>query len=160
MDKHLANKASDPDLKVDLNLIGITSKNRQEWMVTDLACNLLGFTSVALYETIGNDMVNLILKETELRTVFGSEECLFNILEILSSETYNLKTIVCFDSRSKRLESLAADKKVEVLYYQELMQEYHAFKTITSENNKVSDIYTISYTSGTSGDSKGVLLSN
>jgi len=43
------------DLDFDLNLkvIGICSVNREEWLVTDLAANLLGITTVALYETLG-----------------------------------------------------------------------------------------------------------
>lgn len=36
-----------------LKVIGISSVNREEWLITDLAANLLGITTVALYETLG-----------------------------------------------------------------------------------------------------------
>lgn len=36
-----------------LNVLGITSVNCEQWVVTDLASNLLGITSVPLYETLG-----------------------------------------------------------------------------------------------------------
>lgn len=40
-----------------LDMVGICSINREEWIVTDLACNLLGITSVPLYETLGEEML-------------------------------------------------------------------------------------------------------
>lgn len=36
-----------------MKLIGIYSKNRYEWFVTDWACILFGVTTVPLYETLG-----------------------------------------------------------------------------------------------------------
>jgi long-chain acyl-CoA synthetase len=36
-----------------MNLIGIYSKNRTEWMITDIACVLFGLVSVPLYDTLG-----------------------------------------------------------------------------------------------------------
>jgi len=36
-----------------LNLLGIYTKNRQEFYLTDLACILYGLTSVPLYDTLG-----------------------------------------------------------------------------------------------------------
>jgi long-subunit acyl-CoA synthetase (AMP-forming) len=44
-----------------LKVIGITSVNCEEWVTTDLASNLLGITSVPLYETLGTTMMALIL---------------------------------------------------------------------------------------------------
>ena len=66
----------DIDFKKSLKVIGICSVNREEWLVTDLACNLLKVTSVPLYETLGNEMLEMILKETEISTLFGSNVCL------------------------------------------------------------------------------------
>jgi long-chain acyl-CoA synthetase len=47
---------------LNLNIIGICSINREEWIITDLACNLIDFTSVPLYETLGNEMLDIILE--------------------------------------------------------------------------------------------------
>lgn len=44
-----------------LKVAGITSVNCEEWIVTDMACNLLGVTTVPLYETLGAQMMELIL---------------------------------------------------------------------------------------------------
>jgi long-subunit acyl-CoA synthetase (AMP-forming) len=36
-----------------LKFIGIYSKNRYEWFLTDWACILFGITTIPLYETLG-----------------------------------------------------------------------------------------------------------
>ena len=36
-----------------LRFVGIFSKNREEWVVTDFACMISGITSVPLYDTLG-----------------------------------------------------------------------------------------------------------
>jgi long-chain acyl-CoA synthetase len=60
--KHdLAAEVDDNELGYKLKVLGICSVNREEWVVTDLACNLLGITSVPLYETLGDEMLQLIL---------------------------------------------------------------------------------------------------
>lgn len=76
----LSNKSHDADFNLTIEVIGIIGVNREEWLVTDLACNLLNITSVPLYETLGHEMVNLILKESEMTSVFGTSVCLKSLL--------------------------------------------------------------------------------
>jgi len=38
-----------------MNIVGIYSKNRLEWYVTDWACALFGFTVSPLYDTLGKE---------------------------------------------------------------------------------------------------------
>lgn len=49
----LFNEVIDDDFNLKLNVLGISSVNREEWIMTDLAANLLGITTVPLYETLG-----------------------------------------------------------------------------------------------------------
>jgi len=51
--------------------------------LVDLACNLIDVTSVPLYETLGNEMLEIILDQTELTTLFGSDKCLRGVLTAL-----------------------------------------------------------------------------
>lgn len=68
--------------------------------MTDLAANLLGITTVPLYETLGMQMLMLILKQTEMTTLFGNNKCLVNILTMAKEEETFLKTLICFDTIS------------------------------------------------------------
>jgi long-subunit acyl-CoA synthetase (AMP-forming) len=53
--------------------------------MTDMAANLLGITTVPLYETLGNQMMALILEQTEMSTLFGNDKCINNILTLCGS---------------------------------------------------------------------------
>jgi long-chain acyl-CoA synthetase len=41
-------------LDYKVQLIGIYAKNREEWLILDVANMLYGFTMVPLYDTLGN----------------------------------------------------------------------------------------------------------
>jgi long-subunit acyl-CoA synthetase (AMP-forming) len=60
-EEKLAFKVHDPEFNMSIEVVGICSVNREEWLVTDLACNLLNITSVPLYETLGEQMLQVIL---------------------------------------------------------------------------------------------------
>jgi long-subunit acyl-CoA synthetase (AMP-forming) len=45
----------------EYKMIGIYGKNSEEWMLTDLAGNLFGVTSVAIYDTLGYDSIRYIM---------------------------------------------------------------------------------------------------
>ena len=60
--------------------------NCEEWVTTDLAANLLGITTVPLYETLGAAMMQLMLEQTQMSTIFGSDKCLMNIISLAAQE--------------------------------------------------------------------------
>jgi long-subunit acyl-CoA synthetase (AMP-forming) len=82
----LYSEVIDEDFKIKLKVVGICSVNREEWIVTDLCCNLLEITSVPLYETLGKQMLILILDQTEMQVLFGSDKCLTNILALAKDD--------------------------------------------------------------------------
>ena len=67
-------------------MLGITSVNCEEWVATDLAANLLGIATVPLYETLGATMMQLILEQTQMSTIFGSDKCLLNIINLAAQQ--------------------------------------------------------------------------
>ena len=159
----LAYTVNDSDFAIDLKVLGICSVNREEWLVTDLACNLINVTSVPLYETLGDEMLETILNQTEMTTLFGSDVCLKNILKLIVGKSTNLKQVVSFDkSISDELKQAADSTNVKIISYHELMEKHRNIKyeLINEMDNTLDTVFTISYTSGTSGNSKGVMLSN
>lgn len=44
--------------------LGIFSKNRVEWFVTEQAANAYGVTIIPLYDTLGDDAVRYVLNQT------------------------------------------------------------------------------------------------
>lgn len=98
-----------------LDVMGIVGVNSQEWVVTDLACNLLGVTSIPLYETLGQEMVNLILKESEMTTIFGTVVCLKSILKNCKGFENKVKTIVLFDQADSELQGIAGESNIKIM---------------------------------------------
>lgn len=96
-EEKLAFKVHDPEFNMSIEVVGICSVNREEWLVTDLACNLLNITSVPLYETLGEQMLQVILQQTEMTTLFGSDVCVSNVLKTIKGQECGLKTVVIYD---------------------------------------------------------------
>jgi long-chain acyl-CoA synthetase len=49
-----------------LKLLGIFSKNRVEWGLTDYACLLFGITTIPLYDTLGDENISYVFNHTQL----------------------------------------------------------------------------------------------
>lgn len=53
-----------PKIKTEdgtFSCIGLYSKNREEWIITDLGSVLTGITVVTLYDTLGKESIDYIL---------------------------------------------------------------------------------------------------
>ena len=55
--------------KSDWRFIGIQSKNRKEWNMTNMAGTCQKITTVAMYDTLGPDAFKFVLEQTELTTM-------------------------------------------------------------------------------------------
>ena len=64
-------------------------------------------------------MLKMILEQTEITTLFGSEVCLLNILKLVKGKIFTLKHVVSFDAISKDLEAQAKDMGIETILYHE-----------------------------------------
>ena len=109
-----------------MKVVGITSVNCEQWICTDLATNLLGLTSVPLYETLGSQAMSLILQQTEITTVFGSDKCLRNIVRnafVSKADGGFLENFVVFDQPSDDLISQCRSAYIRLLGYRELIEE-------------------------------------
>lgn len=54
--------------------MGIQSKNRKEWTITNLAGMFQKVTTVALYDTLGVDATKFICNQTEMTTISVSKD--------------------------------------------------------------------------------------
>jgi long-chain acyl-CoA synthetase len=99
-----------------------------------------------------------------MKTLFGSDVCLKGVLSLIKNSNFehNLQQVVVFDKEaSEDLKNLASAKNISILFYNDLIEKHRQdYSEIDCKNNKLSTIFTISYTSGTTGGSKGVMLSN
>ncbi|KAK6170877.1 hypothetical protein SNE40_019167 [Patella caerulea] len=140
-------------------MIGIYASNRVEWVTTEQACNMYSMVIVPLYDTLGPDACKYIINLTEMETVVCDTAKKAQILLDQIDQLPCLKRIIIIEEMSNNNVDLAKTKDI-TLY------TYHDIENIGSKNlhdavpPKPSDLTTISFTSGTTGDPKGVLLTH
>ena len=131
----------------------ISSTNRTEWNILDMAILQLGAQNVPIYPTIGKNDYKYIFNHAEVTFCFLSDESLFEKASAAKGEVSTLQEIYSFDQIDncknwQEIFELGADdsnqKEVEEL----------------KNNVKANDLATIIYTSGTTGVPKGVMLSH
>ena len=77
-------------------MIGIFSKNREEWITLDIAGWLYNLTLSPLYDTLGSDTIYYCIEHSNFSTIVISSECLNKIFK-LEKLPASLKTIVALD---------------------------------------------------------------
>ena len=155
----------DSYINLKLNLVGIFSKNCIEWVITDFGCHLDSVTNVTLYSTLGQEAFKFICEETKIKTIFVSPDLVDSLCEYKNKFNLNyLRNAILYDFTTN------CDSKI---YLEKLKNANFNVYSFTSEflkendNIKKSDLIisqpdttmTICYTSGTSGNPKGVMIS-
>lgn len=121
--------------------------NRPEFMITDLACQMLGIIDVPVYPTISPREYEYIFNDAEVKYAFVGKDDLYNKVKKAQPNVPSLIDIYTFDKQDglKYWEDLFnGDRKDEV--------EAHKQKV------KSDELATLIYTSGTTGNPKGVML--
>ena len=155
----------DSYINLKLNLVGIFAKNCIEWVITDFGCHLDSVTNVTLYSTLGQEAFKFICEETKIKTIFVSPDLVDSLCEYKNKFNLNyLRNAILYDFTTN------CDSKI---YLEKLKNANFNVYSFTSEflkendNIKKSDLIisqpdttmTICYTSGTSGNPKGVMIS-
>jgi len=157
------------------NKVGIMSRNNVAWVATEWMAASFGFPIVPLYDTLGEDAVEHILKLTEL-TVLVVEEAKFpTVAKQLDRQNYSVNTLVVIkadpNDSSLTEDMLAfAQRHVgcfqvvafrDVLRYGILYENQHGKEdSQLSQQVKPDDLFTIMFTSGTTGVPKGVMITH
>ncbi|MGB2129224.1 MAG: AMP-dependent synthetase/ligase [Flavicella sp.] len=130
----------------------ISTTNRTEWNVMDIAVLQIGAQNVPIYPTICKDAYEYILNHSEATYCFVSDTSILEKLNQIKGNT-KLKGVYTFD------EIDGEQNWKEVLAMGEDKSNQDALEK-AKDAVKPSDLATIIYTSGTTGQPKGVMLSH
>lgn len=61
-------------------MLGIQSKNRVEWNLCHIGNYMAGGTTIALYDTLGQDAARYVCNQTELSTICCSKDLIKSII--------------------------------------------------------------------------------
>lgn len=139
--------------------VGIYGANCPEWIVAMQACSAHGFICVPLYDTLGPGAVNYIIDHAEIDVAFVQDKKAKDLLSSECTHAQRLKLIVCFTSFMEAEKDKAASIGVKSSSWNDFLQ---LGKEKQSEPlpPEPFNICTIMYTSGTSGNPKGVVLTH
>ncbi|CAI5713068.1 unnamed protein product [Peronospora destructor] len=136
--------------------VGIFAKNKIEWCLVAHACDRMAYVVVPLYDTLGPDAVPFIANHTEFQVLFcGMDQ--FHIVMDCREACPKLKTIVQFEPVTDEQRRVAMAKNIELKSLSDLELIGRA-EPVPADPPLPTDISTLCYTSGTTGDPKGVVL--
>ncbi|KAJ9108937.1 hypothetical protein QFC21_000259 [Naganishia friedmannii] len=143
--------------------VGIWSVNRPEWQIVDFACHAFGLVGVALYDTLGPTVVEYVTNHAPLSVVVASADHLPTLLKNAAS-TPCLRYIISMDKLPAQeatiLKTWATSVGLELLLLEELERYGQEAVDIHPRPPTAQMPATISYTSGTTGNPKGVVLTH
>lgn len=131
----------------------ISSNNRTEWNIVDVATGQIGAQNVPIYPTISSEDYEYILNHSESEICFVSDSEVYEKIDKIKEKVPSLKAIYSFDKINNCENWHNFLKKGED---ESLQEKVDALKNAVNED----DLATIIYTSGTTGRPKGVMLSH
>ena len=156
---------SDSYRNKNFKLVGIFAKNCTEWVIADMGCQMDSVTTATLYSTLGEEAFKYICQQTQIKTIMVSPDLVKMLCELKKNYILqNLSTAILFDMTTncdseKELENLRNAGFVAYSFTKDFMKENNEIKDSDLEISNPDTIMTICYTSGTTGNPKGVMLS-
>lgn len=137
--------------------IAILSNNRPEWTISDFAGLSLQCVVVPIYQTLPPNQIAYILNDSETRAIFVEDESQYDKIVQIRKKIPKLKFVFSFVAISGAEGQVQTFDQLTELGMEFQEQHPDFFQDLI---NKIepTEVCSMVYTSGTTGDPKGVML--
>ncbi|XP_059947901.1 long-chain-fatty-acid--CoA ligase 6 isoform X8 [Mesoplodon densirostris] len=141
--------------------IGVFAQNRPEWIIAELACYTYSMVVVPLYDTLGPGAIRYIINTADISTVIVDkpQKAVVLLEHVERKETPGLKLIILMEPFEEALKDRGQDCGV-------VIKSMQAVEDCGQRNHHVpvppkpSDLSIVCFTSGTTGNPKGAMLTH
>ncbi len=135
----------------------IVASTRWEWVVAEMAAYLAGARAVGIYPTLLASDMAYIINHCEAKILIVENEVQLRKIVSVREKLLNLKRLIVIDPISPELDSQATD-------WPSFLKEGDAVPemAVAAEKARIKpgDVATIVYTSGTTGEPKGAMITH
>jgi long-chain acyl-CoA synthetase len=140
--------------------IGVFTQNKPESLFMDFGAFGVRAVTVPLYATSSEAQVHYILEDASIRYLFVGEQQQYDVAFRVMALSSTLKQIVVFDRDVK-----FDERDESTIYFDDFLAlakdgQHQAEVDKRTAESDTEDLMNILYTSGTTGESKGVMLSH
>ncbi|CAF1016694.1 unnamed protein product [Rotaria magnacalcarata] len=139
--------------------IGIYGSASVSYALALYSCWPFSMVPIGIYDSLGQDGVRYIIKHAEVKLIFADDITRVKNLIEWKDDTLALQIIITFVEPTPDLLKAAADKNLQLITYGSL-REMGRNNLVDFAPPKPNDIALIMYTSGSTGEPKGCIITH
>lgn len=138
--------------------IGVFSQNKPECLFVDFGAYSNRAVTIPLYATSSAPQVEYIIKDAKIRLIFVGEQYQYDTIMQALPNCPTIEKIIIFDPKVIRKDNDTISVYMSEFLKQGKAQQHRELVEKRRNDSQQTDLVNILYTSGTTGEPKGVML--